>query len=148
MGTDYSVTFFTGKGADTTGLQSEIEALFVDLSAQVSNWDPTSEISKFNRADAPYTMKVSEHFVRILSVSNAINELTEGAFDPACGGLIDLWGFGVERSSRVPSADEIQAALKEAGADQLELETDTGELTKTSTLHRKCVRCCERLCSR
>ena len=86
---------------------------------------PDSEISRINRnGEQPYEMDEETAFVveRALTLAKATN----GAFDPALGNLITLWGFDrigeMDFEGRLPSDDAIQAAVASSGYEKVEVE--------------------------
>jgi len=83
-----------------------------------------SEISRINGNNGqPYEMDEEMAFVieRALTIAKATN----GAFDPALGNLINLWGFDkigdVDFKGRVPSDDAILAAVASSGYENVEV---------------------------
>ena len=63
----------------------------IESSISVSAED--SAVSRFNRAAAGETVDVGETAYRILQTARNMYEETDGAYDPAVGLLVDLWGF-------------------------------------------------------
>lgn len=85
----YNVKYFDD---EQRNLQPQVDSLLVAFNNSLNTYIPTSEISTFNKSnsfkfDSPYFFKVTD-------VSYSIYELTEGAFDPSIGPLINTWGFG------------------------------------------------------
>ncbi len=75
----------------------------------MSRHDATSELSRLNRtAGDPAGVRSSE-LARILRLARALSKLTEGAFDPTVGPLVDLWRQA-SRRGRTPSRDLLQKA--------------------------------------
>ena len=65
-----------------------------------------SELNYVNQNAFASPVKVSDDLYTVLEKSLYYANLTDGAFDPSLGRLIDLWGIGTD-NARVPSADEI-----------------------------------------
>lgn len=89
----------------------------------LSIFRPDSELSNVNRlAASPVGMRVSEELFAFLERCRSLWTSTEGAFDPACGALSEVWGFK-QRSPRRPSEAEIAAASHVSGFRHLRLES-------------------------
>ncbi len=71
---------------------------------------PSSEISAVNRMAGIAPVPVSAEVLAVLEAALAVAEKSGGAFNPAVGPLVALWGVGTETPA-VPDADAIQALL-------------------------------------
>lgn len=122
MGTTYSVKLAgLPEGRDPASLASEIDAVLESVNQRMSTYKPDSELSRFNNADAGVWTSVSEDTMAVIERSRALHELTDGAFDPTVGPVVDLWGFGPEPSrDRVPSAEAIEVAAETVGFAHVE----------------------------
>ncbi len=94
MGTTWSVKLAAPARADLHALHAAIQARLDGLVAQMSNWEPDSELSRYNRAAAGSWHALSDDFVRVLQAALAVAEASGGAFDPSLGALVEAWGFG------------------------------------------------------
>lgn len=94
MGTSWIVTAICPASQDLASLRKRIEAGFVIIIRQMSQWEPDSEISLFNHAHAAGWAAISPQFRTVLKSACDIALASDGAFDPAIGGLSELWGFG------------------------------------------------------
>ncbi len=108
----------------------EVERTLVEVNRQMSHYQPESEISRFNRAPARVPFKVSPEFARVVRFALDLGRSSGGAFDPALGSLINLWGFG-EQGERLaaPSEDELKRARELAGRAHISV-TPSDELVK------------------
>ena len=91
MGTTWSVRAY---GTDTAAAQHAIKTCLAQVIADMSTWEPDAFISRFNTAPANTWHQAPADFLAVLTEALRIAALSDGAFDPACGALIDLWGFG------------------------------------------------------
>ena len=132
MGTHYIVTI-DSPSADDDGaaLQETIKARLAEINAQMSTWDSSSEISRFNNAQSTDWFEVSAEFVFVVAEAKRIFECTDGAFDPTVSPLIDLWGFGDDRKKTVPDATAIAAARQTTGMQHLALRREPPALKKS-----------------
>ena len=113
MGTTYAITALDADNVvSEAALAQSVEAAFALVNRQMSNWDATSEVSRFNAAEAGETLRISPEFAQVLGAAHDVHQASEGRFDVAMGTLIDLWGFGVQDAAmRVPGEAEITDAL-------------------------------------
>lgn len=131
MGSYYSVVIDSPGKAVASDLQKLLEQDFAELTRQMSNWDRTSEISRWNRLQTDEWMAVSSEFAYVVSESVQLHHISKGAFDPTLGPVIELWGFGTGRNKTVPAADRIQHAFSAVGIGKLEVRQEPPALRKT-----------------
>ncbi len=132
MGTFYEVTVADRVAPEqATLLQTEIETLLEEINRQMSTYLPESEISRFNRSRELTWFPVSVGFARVVAESLEIAALSQGAFDPTVGPLVDLWHFGPEREKLIiPTAEEIAAVRQRTGYQHLEVRLEPPALRK------------------
>jgi thiamine biosynthesis lipoprotein len=101
MGTSWSVVIANPIAShDQDSLQTEIEAVLLEVNRQMSTYDPGSEISQFNQSNELNTwFPVSELFAVTTAKALGFSEISSGAFDPTVGPLVNLWGFGPDAGS-------------------------------------------------
>ena len=121
MGTTYNITALDKSGeVDATALEQGIEAALAEVNAKMSNWDPNSEVSRFNAAETTEPVEVSAEFAAVMAAANEIHDKSGGLFDVTLGPLIEIWGFGARNSeSPVPSDEAILAALEVVGQNKV-----------------------------
>jgi thiamine biosynthesis lipoprotein len=83
----------------------------------------SSEVSRVNRDAGEAPVPVSETLARLLDRCRTLHRETGGAFDPSAAALSQCWGFH-RREGRLPSVEEVEAAMAEVGLDKLELEPE------------------------
>jgi thiamine biosynthesis lipoprotein len=88
--------------------------------AEMSHWEPTSSLSRFNRADPGRWQPLPPGFAQVLATGLAIAEASDGAFDPATGVLADLWGFGPAGRRAVPDDEAVAEAVARSGRRHIE----------------------------
>ncbi|HAF41425.1 MAG TPA: FAD:protein FMN transferase [Sphingobium sp.] len=86
------------------GCAAEIEKVLTGIIDQMSNWEANSAISRFNRLAVGEWMPLPADLLTVLRAGLDIARLSDGAFDPAIGRLVDRWGFG-------PDAESFDAAV-------------------------------------
>lgn len=134
MGTSYSIRLAAlPDGVTAEELQSEVDVRLERVNDQMSTWRPDSELSRFNRSDAPDWFKVSADTVRVVTEAKRISELSGGAFDVTINPLIALWRFNTEeRLQKLPDDAAIQAALGQTGHDRIAVRDDPPALKKSA----------------
>lgn len=134
MGTTYNV-IAVDKTADLSSdaLKGEIDAALATVNARMSNWDPTSEISRFNTADTTDPVEISPELATVMTAASEIHDKSLGLFDVTLGPLIEIWGFGARTpDSPVPSDAAIAAAMEVVGQNKiLTLTTSPTALRKS-----------------
>lgn len=119
MGTSWHVRFVRPAGLTVDAVRSAIEHRLDGLVAEMSHWAPASQLSRFNRAAAGSWTSLPSDFAHVMDYGLAIARTTGGAFDPAIGRLVDIWGFGPVPVQAPPPADAIGAALAVSGWERL-----------------------------
>lgn len=114
--------------------RSEVEAALARIVAQMSHWDPGSNLSRFNRAEPGRWQPLPPAFAQVLATSLAIAEASGGAFDPATGILADLWGFGPAGPQPFPSDAAVAEALARSGHRHIEQDARRARRTAPAAL--------------
>lgn len=122
MGTGWSV-LIGDAGADETRARPLIEAELQQVVAQMSTWEPDSDLSRFNAAAAGTQHPVPAQLQAVLKAALALAEDSGGAFDPTVGPLVELWGFGPGRPRQAaPAPAEIEALRGRIGWPRVQFE--------------------------
>ncbi len=86
---------------------------------------PSSDISRINREGHRGPVRVSPLTLRALVHALQLSELTQGAFDIACGALVSVWGFE-GGTGRLPAPDELREALERSGRHNVVVDAAAG----------------------
>ena len=132
MGTSYSVVVPRIKRADQTHLKSDIDEVLVAINKSMSTYQNDSAISLFNASKSTDWFDVPQSFAQVLQTALVIAELSDGAFDPTIGPLVNRWGFGSDQSNSLPSSDEVAMLLEQTGFEKLKLDSTASRVKKTS----------------
>ncbi len=101
---------------------------------------PNSEISKINQNAGNHPVKISQDTFNVLSCAKEIAKLSDGAFEPTIGNLVELWNINAIINDetgailpQIPSQKEIENALSKTDFNQLVLdkENQTAFLTQS-----------------
>jgi thiamine biosynthesis lipoprotein len=123
MGTTWTAQLVVAP-ARADELRATIEDELDAVIAQMSTWEPASDLSRFNRAPAGSWQTLPAELFDVLDYALTLAHDTGGAYDPTVGPLVDLWGFGSGAAARSepPSASEISDARARVGFRRIELD--------------------------
>lgn len=105
----------------TPELKDSIMQVLDEVGASLNVFDEKSLVSQVNVNDST---AVDTDFIRVYVESVKVNRLTEGAFDPTLGPLIEAWGFGKGHKATADTA-RIDSLMKFVGIDKTRLSMDT-----------------------
>ncbi|MDY0963679.1 FAD:protein FMN transferase [Massilia sp. CFBP9026] len=123
MGTGWSARLMLPPGADGAALTLALQRELDEIVAQMSHWEPDSLLSRYNHAPAGSWHALPLQFFEVADYALRVHEDSGGAYDPAGGQLVNLWGFGATRrydqaGFYAPDAAAIGAVLAQRGASQ------------------------------
>lgn len=124
MGTTYTVKYIVPndkKLPENNEVQKQLDDLLAEVNRQMSTYDPKSEISQFNQQTANSgSREIADDFALVLTEAIRLNQVTEGALDVTVGKLVNLWGFGADKSvEKSPTPQQLTEATKMVGLDKL-----------------------------
>jgi len=124
MGTTYSVTVYSKDPRHSKEeIQKKVDIVLERVNAQMSTYDPESDLSQFNQFKSTEPMVISRDLERVVTRGLEIAEETEGALDITVGPLVNLWGFGPQaRPEKEPSEEELNAVREKTGYQKLRVE--------------------------
>ena len=124
MGTTFNITAVNGAGNVTEDkLRKAVGVALAEVNTQMSNWDETSEISRFNAQTGSDIVAMSDGLSHVMRAAEEVNIASQGRFDTTAGPLIELWGFGATGKSAMPSeAAIIDAQARSGHGNTLQLE--------------------------
>lgn len=125
MGTYYQIKVINPQGkVPAAELREVTEQALDDINNMMSTYIEGSELMRLNESPLETWIEVSAPLYSVLATSEKISQLTGGAFDITVMPLVNLWGFGPERSSSAPDEQAIQEAMARVGYQHLELHED------------------------
>ena len=116
QGTYYSIIYYDEAGRD---YQRAIDSLLDNFDQTASLW---VEESMIRRVNENRDSVVNEDFAKLVEMSRAMHEYTDGAFDCTIGKLVNAWGFGF--SKREEMSDAVVDSLLQYVGRQPEIVRD------------------------
>lgn len=113
MGTTYRIVYLD---PDQRDFKSEIDSLLRIFNQSLSTYIADSELTKFNKGDS--LVFESQFFYPILAKSREVYTMTDGAFDPTVGPLVNVWGFGPDGAALADSVS-IPELLRQVGLEKV-----------------------------
>ncbi|MFG6447460.1 FAD:protein FMN transferase [Roseateles sp. BYS180W] len=135
MGTTWSVRLVAPPGLRLAPVQALVQQGCDEVVRQMSHWCSDSVLSRFNRLSPGQSLQLPAAFAQVMDAALHIAEVSGGAYDPAAGELVALWGFGPEGSRHqdagfAPPTPERCAALPLAPWRELVWEPASARLTQ------------------
>ncbi len=109
---------------DTVGAAQAIKEAFEEmdrLDLLMSNYKPSSELSRINREAPQGPTGCDPVLLRVIEEALGYSTLTEGAFDITVEPLVSKWGF-YTGEVRVPDADEIESILPAVSYENVNIQ--------------------------
>ena len=94
MGTRWTAQFHTGPGFDPRTLQTALQAAADEVDAQMSTWNPGSDLMRLSAAPVGEWHAVPPRLMEVLRLGLDIGRTSGGAFDISMGDAVKAWGFG------------------------------------------------------
>lgn len=110
-------------------VKADVETVFREVDARLSNWRDDSEIARFNQVRTTEWQAVSPEIARLVAVADEIGRKTGGCYDLTVKPLFDLWGFS-KHENHVPTPAEIERTLAHVGMAKVEVDVDGSRLRK------------------
>jgi FAD:protein FMN transferase len=112
--------------SDKEYIQS-VDSILAVIDKSMSLWDSTSLITRIN--ESAEALVVDPHFENVFNRSKYFHEISNGAFDPTLGPLINAWGFARKQGLELPHQAVIDS-LKQL-VDFNHFSLSKGYLTKS-----------------
>lgn len=119
MGTGWRVRYAAAPDFDPAPLRAAILARLDQIVSEMSQWEPTSHLSRFNGLAAGSWATLPPDFATVIAAALAVADASDGAFDPTHGRAAALLGYSAEPVTRPPTDAELAAARAGAGWTRL-----------------------------
>ena len=134
MGTTYNVVAVDGsRSVQKNELRQAVELALAEVNGQMSNWDASSEISRFNALQSTDAFAISPALTKVMAAAEDVNRASAGRFDTTMGPLIELWGFGAAGTRTQTPNNEAILAMQAATGHENSLRIGNGSLQKLNT---------------
>lgn len=128
LGTTYHITVVADQPAPAD-LDIRLAAIIDRVDNAMSTYKAESELSRFNRAQMDVRQPISAEFAEVVAISLKVWRVSDGAFDPTVGPLVNLWGFGPDLTDdQIPAQGAIAEALAKTGFERLQLLGYDGQM--------------------
>lgn len=94
MGTVWRIHAVPPRGLASAAIAQAAQTRLDALVAQMSHWRMDSDLCRFNREAPGHWTILPPDFATVMQAAMDIAQASDGAFSPAIGHLVDMWGFG------------------------------------------------------
>jgi len=120
MGTTYHITYFDKAGRN---FKPQVDSLLLVVNRAISNYDPTSEVSRFNNGPRGIAIH-SAHLRQPLVASMVVYQGSDGALDLTVMPLVNAWGFGPGPELEM-NALRVDSIRQFVGFDKVQIHDDS-----------------------
>ncbi|MES2646979.1 MAG: FAD:protein FMN transferase [Bacteroidota bacterium] len=118
QGTSYHITYLAGQHSN---YRQSFDSIFNKIDLSLSTYNVGSLISKINRNDT--SVIVDEYFLKVFNKAYEVSENTKGLFDVTVAPLINAYGFGFTKRTRITN-DLIDSLNRFVGYKKVRLTGD------------------------
>ena len=135
MGTTWRLRLAAPKEFDRAATAQAIAARLYDIVAQMSHWRADSVLGRFNASAPGEWTALPPDFAGVMTAALAIAEVSDGAFDPAVGVLVNAWGHGPVAVQEPPTPAQVERARQRSGFRKLRFDLERQCLRQPGGLH-------------
>ena len=121
MGTLFTVTFYATDEALARSAADAAFAKVAELDRVMTDYDPESELMRLGRSSVGEPVAVSGELFEVLSESQRLAKLSDGAFDVTIGPVVRLWRRA-RRTETLPTPEQLAVARASVGWEKLKLD--------------------------
>lgn len=121
MGTTFRIVLYAPDEPAGRHAAARAFARIAQLDETLTDYTPTSELSRVTREAVGHPMRVSDDLFEVLAVSQDLADRSDGAFDITVGPLTRVWRRA-RREVELPRAEELSAARAATGFRRLHLD--------------------------
>ncbi|NIJ07061.1 thiamine biosynthesis lipoprotein [Sphingomonas vulcanisoli] len=133
MGTAWLAAYVAPE-LDPEEVRARIIGRLAAFVAELSHWEPVSLLSRFNALPAGEWMALPADFAAVIAAGLDMAALSNGAFDPTIGRVVDLLGFGPSGLQAPPSPEALTAARTNSGYQRLAFDRQARRLRQPGGL--------------
>jgi thiamine biosynthesis lipoprotein len=120
MATTYHITYYDKGGRN---FKSAIDSVLRLVNKSINTYDPTAEISIFNRSTTGIKLELP-YLLPPLRKAKEVNEASGGAFDPTVMPLVNSWGFGPKKGA-LPDSTQVDSLRNLVGLEKVQFNGDS-----------------------
>lgn len=120
MATTYNITYYDQKGRN---FKAAIDSVLVLVNKSINTYDPTAEISLFNKSKTGQKFNLP-YLLPPIAKAKEVNAATGGAFDPTVMPLVNAWGFGPQKGP-MPDSARVDSLRSLVGFDKVQFNNDS-----------------------
>ena len=109
QGTTYNIDYMDSVNKRQF-VQEKVDSILNAIDNSLSTYNPNSKLSQFNKSDSCFL--VDNHILNLFLISDEVNSISDGAFDPSVKPLVNLWGFGAHPYDLNEIFEHISDSLK------------------------------------
>ena len=128
MGTEYHISWVSSQPtrldleSEKKHVQQQVDQLLIAINKSMSTYDPQSELSLINHNFKPEWQVISKELYEVLNMAAEVTDQSHKAFDITVGPLVNLWGFGPDKSNdQIPEQAKIDALMTQIGSEGIAL---------------------------
>lgn len=124
MGTSYQVKVVAHHSSVPPELADQIGDRLEALNRIFSTYQDDSELMVFNASAVNEAQSISPDMLKVMTIAQEVYQLSNGAFDPTVGPLVNLWGFGPDNThDKIPLGEAINHKRKLVGYNHLSIHS-------------------------
>ncbi len=124
MGTICRLVCYAADACKAKQASSAAFAHIANLDDIMSDYSPTSELTRLNQQSGGPPENVSPDLFLVLSEAQRISQLTDGAFDVTVGPIVKLWRRA-RRQHELPDSERLAHDLRAVGFRKLQLDSSS-----------------------
>lgn len=124
MATTYHISYFD---QENRNFKSSVDSLLVLVNKSINNYDPNSEVSRFNKEESTFSVELP-YLLPALEKAQKVFIASNGAFDMTIMPLVNYWGFGPDKTIK-PDSTKIDSLKSLVGFEKISLTA--GAVSKT-----------------
>jgi thiamine biosynthesis lipoprotein len=121
MGTTFRIVLYASDESSGRTAAERAFAQIARLDQTLTDYQPTSELSRITRDAVGHPVRVSDDLLEVLTLSQELAGRTDGAFDITVGSLTHLWRRA-RREVELPEKADLDAARQATGFRLLHLD--------------------------
>ena len=131
FGTTWNLTYYDApENVSSEQIRRAVVDAFAVVDDSMNHYRPDSTISQLNALDAMVVFEVDWDFALVFNTAFDIHTATDAAYDPSVSPLVNLWGFGPQGVTDMPSQEAIDALAPVVGLEEFAWDLSTRTFVK------------------